>query len=1012
MMKFVGHAIFFAVAAIQTLLANVPLGFSMVALVARPAFCADEANAGSAKESASRAMELRPKVWVTDPRGAARDVEGEEWYDPRNYRNANAATCMMPPERDEQIFKTAAAWKMSSYGRDDYRTFAFRIPVDDNAYLMETGEFPERVNEILKRNLTLFVNEMGSKPKFTLLEGIGKMTADSISLHIRIDNSEHILGFENATQLISKRYMIVDGRFFYLGVKGHTIRESKEDAIDRKVRKRARQNERYLDMWECDIRLATLVHRLLAHGGNAKAAAKAIDAEIAADKARLDADIEKRRAEFLGKHGLPAGRESIFAKQGSDSTGKPGGEAANGEIAKIVMAGIDPDAVFQTHAVPVSLPGKAPLRKKRIGLDGMAENMKPVHICIIVSLLLIFIIVLSILPRRTNVSTDFEDFQRNVERCLLTDSELRRIVTRRMLDEWALIIRFFATGKEPRRLCVPAVLFLWEKIFEPKMSYVEVIDLDKRIRSACGWDKMFSRENFESIAADVIKKSGYGQAWNSWRHLGDYAYSISERIAGNAVPKVPPGFGSNVYRLFKTWYGRFGDIAMSPIDWKHFFRAHPGFAEFSTLILYDVLPAETIKVMPFLHAEDGDVSLGMMRKNQKKVELDAVGCNLYLPEGWNAEPESSGRDIAVMAGPRDLEWLSVERRHLSPGQTDGDLGAWVDKPRFFSTRLPLHPPRSKADGVNSHVEVAFEKFRRRDVLFMRCHHADDMVAFSGTINIAERLCRVFIVVLRREAESWKFEYVFPASEGVTKEALELHSDEIQAASRIFVPIEMPKPVRCSLCGKKMDNPAGVAEGESVHVLMKCRRLFFDERDLPDTIVNLPWCETCRRDISDYGISREILEAIPDVDAQLWFISEVKCGAVSVQLHYPKHNYRGRRKMAGTHYEPAAVKIDWKTLDMPEKRETFSIIRTMSPIQMNILRKGHVPKAMDDKWFWYMNGDTLFAYRSMTGYCIYRIDFSPTGEHGVTVNRDTMQYKCTSIERDKERLNGLLDLWSR
>ena len=73
-----------------------------------------------------------------------------------------------------------------------------------------------------------------------------------------------------------------------------------------------------------------------------------------------------------------------------------------------------------------------------------------------------------------------------------------------------------------------------------------------------------------------------------------------------------------------------------------------------------------------------------------------------------------------------------------------------------------------------------------------------------------------------------------------------------------------------------------------------------------------------------------------------------------------------------------------------------------------LRRGNIPQAMEDKWFWYMEGSTLWAHRSWTGYCIYRIDMKEDGRHAVTVNRDPEQYGCTSIEEDAATLNKLLD----
>lgn len=104
--------------------------------------------------------------------------------------------------------------------------------------------------------------------------------------------------------------------------------------------------------------------------------------------------------------------------------------------------------------------------------------------------------------------------------------------------------------------------------------------------------------------------------------------------------------------------------------------------------------------------------------------------------------------------------------------------------------------------------------------------------------------------------------------------------------------------------------------------------------------------------------------------------------------------------------------DWKTEAMPEKNETFILNRSFSEDEMNALRRGNIPKAMEDKWFWYMEDNTLWAHRSWTGYCIFRIDFKEDGNHIVTVNRDPEQYGSTDKEEDIETLNGLLDWWTQ
>ena len=112
-------------------------------------------------------------------------------------------------------------------------------------------------------------------------------------------------------------------------------------------------------------------------------------------------------------------------------------------------------------------------------------------------------------------------------------------------------------------------------------------------------------------------------------------------------------------------------------------------------------------------------------------------------------------------------------------------------------------------------------------------------------------------------------------------------------------------------------------------------------------------------------------------------------------------------------EPRAVcRGDRKTEPMPERCETFVLNRSFSDAEMSALRRGHIPQAMEDKWFWYMEGQTLFAHRSWTGYCIYRIDFKEDGRHAVTVNRDPEQYARTDIGEETETLNKLLDFWVR
>ncbi len=108
----------------------------------------------------------------------------------------------------------------------------------------------------------------------------------------------------------------------------------------------------------------------------------------------------------------------------------------------------------------------------------------------------------------------------------------------------------------------------------------------------------------------------------------------------------------------------------------------------------------------------------------------------------------------------------------------------------------------------------------------------------------------------------------------------------------------------------------------------------------------------------------------------------------------------------------ARREDWRTTPMPEKHETFELHRTFTDKEMDALRRGNIPQAMEDKWFWYMEGSTLWAHRSWSGFCIYIVEFKDDGHHLVTVNRDPEQYGNTDIEEDIVTLNGLLDWWTQ
>lgn len=110
-------------------------------------------------------------------------------------------------------------------------------------------------------------------------------------------------------------------------------------------------------------------------------------------------------------------------------------------------------------------------------------------------------------------------------------------------------------------------------------------------------------------------------------------------------------------------------------------------------------------------------------------------------------------------------------------------------------------------------------------------------------------------------------------------------------------------------------------------------------------------------------------------------------------------------------QKTAVSTDWDIEPMPRKTKKFVLQREFSDEEMEILKIGHIPQEMEDKWFWYFENGRLYAHRSWTGICIFIIEFDlETSKHKVWVNRDKKQYENRDIEEDKKILNGLLNWW--
>ena len=106
-----------------------------------------------------------------------------------------------------------------------------------------------------------------------------------------------------------------------------------------------------------------------------------------------------------------------------------------------------------------------------------------------------------------------------------------------------------------------------------------------------------------------------------------------------------------------------------------------------------------------------------------------------------------------------------------------------------------------------------------------------------------------------------------------------------------------------------------------------------------------------------------------------------------------------------------LETDWETSPMPKKHVEFKIKRHFTDEEMACLRFGHIPQEMEDKWFWYMKENKLYAHRSWTGICIYVLTFHEGKDTiDVTVNSDPSQYSCDSKKEEAGTILSLLNWW--
>ena len=109
---------------------------------------------------------------------------------------------------------------------------------------------------------------------------------------------------------------------------------------------------------------------------------------------------------------------------------------------------------------------------------------------------------------------------------------------------------------------------------------------------------------------------------------------------------------------------------------------------------------------------------------------------------------------------------------------------------------------------------------------------------------------------------------------------------------------------------------------------------------------------------------------------------------------------------------AANRSSWKTLPVPEQKNSLGFTSHFSDLEAERIQHGLVPQQMEDKWFIYSEQGWVYFHRSWTGACVYwlKLDGSPMGVHVVEswVNADTTQYQSPGPEFDRKLIEFLID----
>lgn len=102
----------------------------------------------------------------------------------------------------------------------------------------------------------------------------------------------------------------------------------------------------------------------------------------------------------------------------------------------------------------------------------------------------------------------------------------------------------------------------------------------------------------------------------------------------------------------------------------------------------------------------------------------------------------------------------------------------------------------------------------------------------------------------------------------------------------------------------------------------------------------------------------------------------------------------------------------KVIPLPLENQRLDITLRYNSKEMEKIKKGLRPECMEDKWFIFYENNILYLHRGWTGYCMYEVHFSKSGNvyksTKIYVNRNENQYKNKDKDYDSKLLTYLID----